>query len=108
MVKIYKHGKDRESLPCVELDDGTLITILDVIRALFKENTDPTILKVKQAINRHDLLPTYENMVNWLTLTPSQLDAYIDSNITDLVSARTYLKKLSRATLFLLQRELKP
>lgn len=35
-VKFYKHGKDRESLPCVELDDGTLITEPEILLALIK------------------------------------------------------------------------
>ncbi len=39
-------------------------------------------------------------------LTPQQLDAYIKSNITDLASAKTYIKKLSRLVLYLYKREL--
>jgi len=35
-VKFYKHGKDEESLPCVELDDGTLITEPEILLALIK------------------------------------------------------------------------
>jgi len=42
-MKFYKHGKDREYLPCVELDDGTLITepeiLLALIKALIKNGT---------------------------------------------------------------------
>ena len=37
MVKIYKHGKDREMLPCIELDDGTLITEPEILLALIKD-----------------------------------------------------------------------
>ncbi len=36
MVKIYLHGKDAESLPCVELDDRTLITEPEILLALIK------------------------------------------------------------------------
>lgn len=36
MAKIYLYGKDRESLPCVELDDGTLITEPEIVLALIK------------------------------------------------------------------------
>jgi hypothetical protein len=36
MVKMYKHGKDQETLPCVELDDGTLITEPEILLALIK------------------------------------------------------------------------
>jgi len=35
-MKFYKHGKDQESLPCVELDDGTLITEPEILLALIK------------------------------------------------------------------------
>jgi len=35
-MKYYKYGKDRESLPCVELDDGTLITEPEILLALIK------------------------------------------------------------------------
>jgi len=36
VVKVYKYGKDRETLPCVELDDGTLITEPEILLALIK------------------------------------------------------------------------
>ena len=36
MVKVYLVGKDREGLPCVELDDGTLITEPEILLALIK------------------------------------------------------------------------
>jgi len=35
-MKFYKYGKDRESLPCIELDDGTLITEPEILLALIK------------------------------------------------------------------------
>lgn len=35
-MKFYKCGKDRESLPCVELDGGTLITEPEILLALIK------------------------------------------------------------------------
>jgi hypothetical protein len=35
-LKFYKHGKDQESLPCVELDDGTLISEPEIVLALIK------------------------------------------------------------------------
>jgi hypothetical protein len=35
-LKFYKHGKDEESLPCVELDDGTLVTEPEILLALIK------------------------------------------------------------------------
>ena len=35
-MKIYNLGKDKEGLPCVELDDGTLITDSEILLALIK------------------------------------------------------------------------
>jgi len=35
-MKFYKHGTDQETLPCVELDDGTLITEPEILLALIK------------------------------------------------------------------------
>ena len=35
-MKFYKYGKDAEGLPCVELDDGTLITEPEILLALIK------------------------------------------------------------------------
>lgn len=35
-MKIYRYGKDREYQPCVELDDGTLLTQLEFEVQLFK------------------------------------------------------------------------
>lgn len=35
-MKFYKYGKDHESLPCIELDDGTLITEPEILLALIK------------------------------------------------------------------------
>lgn len=36
-------------------------------------------------------------------LTVEQIDNYIDNNITDLVSAKAFLKKLSKVVLYLLK-----
>lgn len=35
-MKFYKHGKDGEGLPCIELNDGTLITDPEILMALIK------------------------------------------------------------------------
>ena len=35
-MKFYKYGKDQETLPCVELDDGTIITEPEILLALIK------------------------------------------------------------------------
>ena len=35
-MKIYRYGKDQESQPCIELDDGTRKTELEIVMALIK------------------------------------------------------------------------
>jgi hypothetical protein len=35
-MKFYKRGKDQEYLPCLELDDGTLVTEPEIVLALIK------------------------------------------------------------------------
>jgi len=35
-MKFYKYGKDQETLPCLELDDGTLIIEPQILLALIK------------------------------------------------------------------------
>jgi RecA-family ATPase len=37
-------------------------------------------------------------------LTPTQIDTWIDNNVSDLVSAKSALKKMGRAILFLYKR----
>lgn len=37
-------------------------------------------------------------------LTDNQIDTYIDNNITDLASAKTFLKKLSKIVAYLLKK----
>ena len=51
--------------------------------------------EAKEAINLSDIPK----------LTYDQLDTYIDNNITDLASAKTYLKKLSKVVLAMLKRQ---
>ena len=42
-----------------------------------------------------------ESFIN--KLNPAQVDTYIDNNITDLVSAKAFLKKLSKIVLYILR-----
>jgi len=35
-LKFYKRGKDTESMPCIELDDGTIIIDAEILFALIK------------------------------------------------------------------------
>lgn len=44
--------------------------------------------------------------IKWNQLTPDRIDTYIDNNVTDLASAKEFLKKLSHVVLLLVQREL--
>jgi hypothetical protein len=48
----------------------------------------------------------FDNIIS--DLSTSQIDTYIDKNITNLDSTKTYLKRLSRAVLFLYERLDKP
>jgi len=43
-MKAHKHGKDREPLPCIELDDGTLITEPEIVMALIKALTKKGVI----------------------------------------------------------------
>lgn len=49
MVKVYLRGKDQEYLPCIELDDGTLITAPEILLALIK------VLVKKGVITQKDI-----------------------------------------------------
>jgi len=44
-MKFYKYGKDREPLPCIELDDGTLITEPQILYALIKALIKKGVIK---------------------------------------------------------------
>jgi len=44
-MKFYRYGKDQESLPCVELDDGTLITEPEIVMALIKALIKKGVIK---------------------------------------------------------------
>jgi len=51
MVKYYEFGKDTETLPCIELDDGTVITTPEVVLAIVMK------LIEKRIITQDDLKP---------------------------------------------------
>ena len=40
-----------------------------------------------------------------MTATPAQVSSYIDANVTDLASARTFLKRITVGLIVLLRRE---
>lgn len=37
-MKFYRYGKDQEMLPCIELDDGTVLTVGEYVISAKKEN----------------------------------------------------------------------
>lgn len=67
--------------------------------------TNIELKSIRKVLAGNEVLLTYENTLNWFDLTVEQVNIHIDNNVTDLASARTYLKKLSSVVLFLLQKE---
>ena len=57
------------------------------------------LLTVKQ---KEVLANVKASFINGLTV--SQIDTYINNQITDLISAKAYLKKLSKVVLYLLKK----
>jgi len=47
-MKFYRYGKDIESLPCVELDDGTLVTSPEILLALIKVLIKKNVITVAE------------------------------------------------------------
>jgi len=47
-MKFYKYGKDREGLPCIELDDGTIIVDAEILLALIKTLVKKGVLQVSE------------------------------------------------------------
>jgi len=50
-MKYLKHGKDAEYMPCIELDDGTVITVPETVLAIVMK------LIEKRIITQDDLKP---------------------------------------------------
>lgn len=46
-MKFYKYGKDREGLPCVELDDGTLLVDAEILLMLIKALVKKKVVTVQ-------------------------------------------------------------
>jgi len=70
-------------------------TELEEIEDFTPEEAESTYNEAKEAINLSDISK----------LTFNQLDTYIDNNVTDLASAKLYLKKLSKVVLAMLKRQ---
>lgn len=43
----------------------------------------------------------FENLPGWATRTPAEAEAWIETNVTDLTSAKTVLKAMAKAILYL-------
>jgi len=44
-MKFHKHGKDKEELPCLELDDGTVVIEPQILLALIKALVKKGVIK---------------------------------------------------------------
>lgn len=80
------------------------LTKAKVIKAL-----EDTKLSISEPCNPEELEINYNaaieaiNNSNLANLMPAQLDSYIQNNVTDLASAKVYLKKLSKVVLAILK-----
>lgn len=80
------------------------VTKSKIIKAL-----EDTKLDIDEEYEPAELETQYENakeaikLSNLSEMTYAQLDTYIDNNVTDLASAKTYLKKLSKVVLAILK-----
>ena len=46
-MKFYKYGKDQETRPCIELDDGSVYVALELMVALLKALDKKNLIKQK-------------------------------------------------------------
>lgn len=56
----------------------------------------PAELDVVKKVNNRTYGVEAIDTINLRGLTPAQIDGYIDSNVTDMASARAFLKRLSK------------
>jgi len=59
-------------------------------------NLTPTELDFIRKVNNGTYGVETIDTINLRSLTPAQIDGYIDSNVTDMASARAFLKRLSK------------
>ena len=81
-----------------KLTKAKIIKELDNIKLSIEEEFDPDEIEItynesKEAIQLSEIA----------NLTYSQLDTYIDNHVTDLASAKAYMKKLSKVVLAILR-----
>ena len=97
---VTKQGQER--LDKGKPQDRYVVDWDDTITSVPSEATveaDYVIWEAAKAQADQEALDHAANIADKLTgLTDAQIDNYIDSNVTDLASARTYLKRLTKAT----------
>lgn len=114
--KYWYRSKDkffltRNAVEQTELEDelGTLGLTFTAVSVAPTETQKKLIAKhrVARRDRMKEVLKTYEPIQSVFDAevlknkTPEQIDAYIESNITDLASAKKFLKKLSRVVLYI-------
>ncbi len=92
----------------VEIDGN--VTKLKVIDALRKADDEsiPFTGVPDTVVQQHSDAKSALYISGLTGLTYSQLDTYITNNITDIVSAKVYLKKLSAVVLTLVKEQMRP
>ena len=85
--------------------EGT-VTKPKVIEAMHKADADADITEVvpDDIATQHSDAKSELKLSAIANKTYAQVDAYIDANVTDLASARAFLKKLTRVVLAILKR----
>lgn len=92
----------------VEIDGE--VTKLKIIDALQKadDESNPFIGVPDNVVQQHTDAKNALDNSTLTSLTYAQLDTYITNNITDIASAKAYLKKLSNVVLVLVKMQMKP
>ena len=88
----------------VEVDG--IVTKLKVFEAMQKADDEADITEVvpDDIASQHSDAKSELVLSDIANKTYAQVDAYIDANVTDLASARAFLKKLTRVVLAMLKR----
>jgi len=82
------------------------VTKVKVLAALDSEDIedDPEEWTPDETASQHTDAKGEINLSGITEMTYAELDTYINNNVTDLASARTYLKKLSKVVLAMLKK----
>lgn len=81
-MKFYKYGKDQEYSPCIELDDGTILTVPEYV------------------IRGREALIQALNSYGAHSYTPAQVDAFIDG-VSTVAELRALLKTMAKCIIAL-------